>query len=266
MADIDKYVDDGYAPVEEFRRICDEMMGVKFILAERKISELLMTIAVSSKLREVVSRSVKDFDFRQTFSEAKIKAGERKTLLLPKVRTKQIALALHLLYAIDVKALPLQEFLEEYFYSPSGLNFSFSLFAHGVIAPLKANVEEELTALVTKTASEQPPAENTPPPVEHTPPPVSDVKLLPGDVVEDILERIADLCVIVHGESTFTQEEKKELYAEATAFREVVKTGVGENIRSSLSDFSDKIANCRLSQKLGEQVEELDETLKHFGA
>ena len=47
ISDINKYIDDGDKPVKEFAQICDDMANVKFIMAERRISELLMTVATS---------------------------------------------------------------------------------------------------------------------------------------------------------------------------------------------------------------------------
>ena len=44
MSEFDRFIREGDEPVDEFVRECEEMMTVKFILAERKISELLITI------------------------------------------------------------------------------------------------------------------------------------------------------------------------------------------------------------------------------
>ena len=112
MSEFDRFIREGDEPVDEFVRECEEMMTVKFILAERKISELLITIATSKKLSDVVAACSRGFDFYDALSASRIKAGKRWSLLPPVRMREQIAFAVNLLYAFDVRAIPLQEFLD----------------------------------------------------------------------------------------------------------------------------------------------------------
>ena len=82
-SELDKYIEDGYGPVERFLKACEEMPTVKFILAERKISELLITVATSSVLQSVVSSSSRGFDFRAALSRSRIRTGKRYSILPP---------------------------------------------------------------------------------------------------------------------------------------------------------------------------------------
>ncbi|MBQ7227127.1 MAG: hypothetical protein IJX05_01850 [Clostridia bacterium] len=256
MSDISKYIDYGDAPIVEFYRVCEEMPNVKFILAERKISELLMIIATSSKLQDVIARAVKGFNFRSALTNARIRTGRRQTLLMPTDARQQIAFAVNLLYAIDTKALPLQDFIEEFYWSQSGINFSFSLFAHSVVLPLRASVEAELAPKAPE------PIKQEPTPLEEEPI-LTPSAILPKDASEDVIERLADLCEIAHDESDITAEEKKGLYAKATAVRESIN-GDGIALRASMSELIEYVGAGRLAERLKERVEELDETLKHY--
>ncbi len=269
--ELDKYIEDGYGPVERFYKACEEMPTVKFILAERKISELLMTVATSSVLQSVVSAAARGFDFRTALSRSRIRTGKRYSILPPAPRRELIAYAMNLLYAIDVKAIPLQEFIEEYYWSPNGINFSFKLFAHGVILPLKASVEAELAErdalpelLDAPAAPSQPEAEESEP---KRPAPVITVTVTPAlseVAVADLIERIADVCDAADAEGC-PEEEKKALYAVSTALAESVKSCDAVRIRTDFDAFAEFVRGSSLAGRLSESTDNLNETLEHYG-
>ncbi len=140
MSEIEKYTVDGMEPVYELARKCDELKDVKFIMADAKLRELLICIATSVVLKKTVADAAKGFDMRKTFGESIIKAGKRYSLLLPMRKNDIIAYTVHLLRAFDVGTASLQDFLDEYFFSENGINFSFLLFVRTVILPFKEAV------------------------------------------------------------------------------------------------------------------------------
>lgn len=132
-----KCIIDGVAPIEKFCRGCEELTSAKIVTAERKIGELLKIIATSSLMQEIVKRSVVGFDFSSSLSTARIKTGEKFSLVTPISRSEFIAFGVNLLYAIDTKAIPLPEFLEYYYFSGNGATFAFQLFVQHIMFPLR---------------------------------------------------------------------------------------------------------------------------------
>lgn len=271
MSEFDKFIVGGDAPVEEFSRACEEMANVKFILAERKISELLMLIATSEKLSAVVARASAGFDFAETLKSSRIRTGKRWSLLPPVGRRELIAFAVNLLYAFDVRAVPLQEFLEEYYYSANGVNFSFSLFVHSLVLPLRDSVigeiaDEEAAASVEDLRPRPSPTPEPPSPaaVDYAPP-EEETAYLPEEAVTDIIDRVADVCDLAKASGELTDAEMKELYAVAGGLADGVKRREPELIRSLMTGFAAVIRAGRMADKLGEKASELDETLRHFG-
>ena len=267
MSEFDKFIVSGDEPVAEFSRACEEMANVKFILAERKISELLMIIATSEKLSAVVARAAAGFDFAETLKSSRIKTGKRHSLLPPVGRKELIAFAVNLLYAFDVRAVPLQEFLEEYFYSANGVNFSFSLFVHSIVLPLRDNlvgaIEDEAAAACVEDL--KPRSESAPVPDTSPEPAAEETAYLPEDAVIDIIDRLADICDLAKASGEMTDAEMKDLYAVAGGLADAVKRREPTLVRSLMTGFAAVIRAGRMADKLGEKASELDETLLHYG-
>lgn len=259
MSEFDRFIREGDEPVDEFVRECEEMMTVKFILAERKISELLITIATSKKLSDVVAACSRGFDFYDALSASRIKAGKRWSLLPPVRMREQIAFAVNLLYAFDVRAIPLQEFLEEFYHSANGINFSTQLFARGVIAPLKDNVLAYLAGGGEEQAPPKPTARSFSEAGER------EDAALPDEAVRDITERLADICDIAEADGLMTDPELKELYSVAGGMAESVKRRDAQLIRTSMTGLTAVIRGGCMAERLSEKTAELDETLRHFG-
>lgn len=271
MSEFDKFIVAGDAPVEEFSRACEEMAGVKFILAERKISELLMLIATSEKLSSVVASASAGFDFGECLKNSRIRTGKRYSLLPPVARKELIAFAVNLLYVFDVRALPLQQFIEEYYYSANGINFSFSLFVHSIIIPLRDSIvgviEDEAAAASVEDLPPRAEQATTAPTPEPEPTQVveDDSVYLPAEAVDDIIDRLADICDLAKAEGELTDAEMKDLYSVAGGLADGVKRREGRMIRTLMTGFSAVIRAGRMADRLGEKAAELDETLRHFG-
>ena len=260
ISDINKYIDDGDKPVKEFAQICDDMANVKFIMAERRISELLMTVATSSKLQRVVADAAKGFDFRAALAGARIKTGRRFTLLPPVGRRDLIAFAINLLYAFDIRAVALQDFLDEYYWSSNGVNFSFSLLAHSLVLPLKNAVLEELNGAADTAPTSEPVKAAEPVPEPKPAAPKAD---LPDEAAADIIERIADICDAAAAENP-SPGEKRDLYTVATGLVDSVKKRDAALIRTMMAGFSGVIRAGDFPETLLEKCAELDETLTHY--
>lgn len=266
MSEFDNFIVAGDGPVEEFARACEETANVKFILAERKISELLMLIATSEKLSDVVARASSGFDFAATLKSSRIRTGKHQSLLPPVGRKELIAFAVNLLYAFDVRAVLLQDFLEEYFYSANGINFSFSLFAHSIILPLRDSIVDELAEEeAARSVEDLPPHRETndAPAAEGTD--ETESVCLPEDAATDFIDRIADICDIAKASGELTDAELKDLYDVAGGVAGAVQQSNAQLIRALMTGFGAVVRAGRMADELGEKVLELDETLTHFG-
>ena len=256
MTDFEKYVDDSDECVYAFRRACEDMSDVKFITAERKISELLMLIATSSKLQAIVANASRGFDFKEAFVKARVKAGKRFSLLPPVKPRELIAFAVNLLFAFDTRAVDLQDFLEEYYYSGNGIGFAFTAFSRNVIVPLGDAVVGELRAF-SENARVNTPASSEP---------VYEVEpYIPEEAVTDIVNRIADICDIAEQSAELTQEEREEIYSISGGLADSVRKQDIRMVRTLTVGLRGVIRSCGMADYLGEKADELEETLRHFG-
>ncbi len=255
MTEFDRYVDGGDDAVYDFCDACRALSDVKFIMAERSVSELLVMIATSSKLQAIVANACRGFDFPAAFAKARVRSGGRYTLLPPSAPRDLIAFAVNLLYAFDTHSVPLGEFLDEYYYSGNGVSFAFAAFAKNIVTPLADCVEKELRAF-SSAAREERAAE---------PETVSEVEpLLPDEAVADIVNRIADLCDIAE-QSGATKRELEDLYGVAGSLADCVNKRDVRMVRPLMTGLRGVVSASRQAAALGEKVDELDETFRHFG-
>lgn len=256
MTEFEKYVVDGDEPVYEFCKACEETADVKFIAAERRISELLVMIATSSRLQAIVANAARGFDFKEAFAKARVKAGKRFSLLPPVKPRELIAFAVSLLFAFDTRAADLQEFLEEYYYSGNGIGFAFTAFARNVIAPLGEAVLGELRAFSESARSASSAAGE----------PIYEVEpYIPEEAVADITDRVADICDIAEKSDSLTAEERENIYSIAGGLSDSVRKQDIRMVRTLIVGLRGVIKSCGMSEYLGEKADELEETLRHFG-
>lgn len=116
----------------EFISACDALRNCKFVIAETKISALLKAIADNKQLYSMFGAALYGFDYQTVFSECISDNG----FSLPTEPKKAIALVFRLLLDIDEERIPLQNFLEAYFYSVS-VNESYARFCLEVIVPFE---------------------------------------------------------------------------------------------------------------------------------
>lgn len=122
--------------LSSFLLACDEVISAKFILAEKKISALLQTIACEPLLIDFFKTALIGYNRTAEFARAKSKVGGRSKLSLPVNRTKIIAFAFCLLLELDTGKRDIKEFLDEYFYSPNPKE-QYDAFVKTIVVPFK---------------------------------------------------------------------------------------------------------------------------------
>ena len=253
--EFEEYIDDSDEAVYEFCDACRELPDTKFIMAERRISELLMMIATSGKLQAIVAGSCAGFDFPAAFAKSRVRAGKRYSLLPPTRSRDLIAFAVNLLYAFDTHSVNLQEFLDEYYYSGNGVSFAFASFAHNIVVPLADCVLTELRAFSESAHEHIPVREET---VTEVEPPI------PDEAVSDLTERIADICDMAE-KTGASARDLDELYSVAGALGESINKRDVRLARTLLVGLRGVVVSKSLTAAIGGKVDELDETLRHVG-
>lgn len=124
--------------IKNFFDACNEMIQGRFILSDIKISKILKAIANSQVLYNLFAHVLSDFKFKEEFENAKtttkINGGY---FCLPEDEEKIIALVFCMLLEVDNQKMNLQNFVNDFFYSPEGYNISYSNFALSVLVPFK---------------------------------------------------------------------------------------------------------------------------------
>ena len=125
--------DDG---LSAFLSACDDMMSSKFLLAERKISAILATIAEHERLLSLFQQALKGYNRQVEWKKSVVTVGGRNKLVLPQTQTKLMAYAFCLLMELDTGKRSLRDTLDEFFFHTNP-NEEFVLFCKTVIAPFK---------------------------------------------------------------------------------------------------------------------------------
>ena len=131
--------------IKTFFDACNEMIQGRFILSDIKISKILKAIANSEILYNLFADVLSDFKFKEEFEKAKTSSKVNGGyFLVPEQEEKIIALVFCILLEVDNQKMNLQNFVNDYFYSPEGYNISYSNFALSVLVPFKNAVLELL--------------------------------------------------------------------------------------------------------------------------
>ena len=122
--------------VASFKSAADELIGSKFILAEKRISELLKTIAENPGLLALFKTALQGYNYSVEFNKSRTASKGKVMLVLPKNQARKIAYIFCLLMEFDTKKRNLKQFLDEYYYMPQP-NASFTAWAKDMITVFK---------------------------------------------------------------------------------------------------------------------------------
>ena len=133
-----KYPESENIKIKNFFDACNEMIQGRFILSDIKISKILKAIANSEVLYNLFAEVLSDFKFKEEFENAKtpnkVNGGY---FAVPEQDEKIVALVFCILLEVDNQKMNLQNFVNDYFYSPEGYNISYSNFSLSVLVPFK---------------------------------------------------------------------------------------------------------------------------------
>lgn len=126
--------------LQRFFTACDDLMNSKHILADKKIEEVMRSIAVCDELTGLFSAVTKGFDYqaaKRVYLRLPDKTRTRAEVYLPTDETELLAFVFCLLAEIDSGASRLNDFLLRYFYVDGSHTASYALFLERVIRPFR---------------------------------------------------------------------------------------------------------------------------------
>ena len=126
--------------IASFKAAADELIGSKYILAEKRISDLLKTIAENAGLLNLFKTALQGYNYSVEFNKSRVASKGKVRLVLPKNQARKIAYVFCLLMEFDTKKRSLKQFLDEYYCMPQP-NASLALWTKDMITVFKEVTE-----------------------------------------------------------------------------------------------------------------------------
>ncbi len=143
---------DNYGLVNEFGGLLSEMSKTRYILAEKKINNILKVVAYSTVLYEFFGKALKGFDYEREVRSCRTTDNR---LVMPSDKKKLVALVFCLLNDIDTKNIYLNDFLRQFYRGEKDINIAYKIFCHEVIEPFLSACEELLQTGIDSYVSEE---------------------------------------------------------------------------------------------------------------
>lgn len=146
-------MDDSKECINEFNAACEEMIKSKYIVADKKITRILQSIAKSRILYTIIENSMVDFSFAEQLKESRqVDSYGRGLFILPRKRRNFIALVFCLLFSFDTRQTDLRTFIDSFYYSEISVNNEFYDFCDAVMTPFYNYINEEFNDMCGQNA------------------------------------------------------------------------------------------------------------------
>ena len=132
--------------LNDFLNACDNMAKSKFIFADKKISEILKTIATTKSVYNTIAESMINFNFTSSYKVATANPGDFN---LPD-EERFIAFVFCMLKAIDDGKININELLVKHFPCDDDKHSSYKLFCDKIVLPFKNQIYDKLMGKQTK--------------------------------------------------------------------------------------------------------------------
>ncbi len=138
--------------IDGFIASINDMLASKYILIDRKISNILLSIADTHEVYNLIAECMINFDFKSEWK----KATSTNVMKLPSGNEKRISFIFCLLNNIDDRNLDATEVLEKYFSYDSTVS-PYDLFCKNIIVEFKnlVLVKLNLQSVIEVSAAEQ---------------------------------------------------------------------------------------------------------------
>lgn len=118
---------------------CDNMVASKFILVNKRIGDLLKSIAITKPVYNAIAEDMINFNFASAWKVATANSGA-----LAVNHDRFIAFVFCMLKAIDESQININELLVKYFPSDEDKRSSYALFCEKMIVPFKNIIMSKL--------------------------------------------------------------------------------------------------------------------------
>lgn len=136
--------------IDEFLIAVNNLLSSKYILVDRKISDVLLSIADTAPVYNLIAECMVNFDFRYEWEMA-TKGGFIK---FPETNAKKISFIFCLLNNIDDGNLDITKLLERFFSKDQSIS-PYDMFCRDVIVQFRDLVMQELGVEFVSTNDEQ---------------------------------------------------------------------------------------------------------------
>lgn len=128
--------------IEYFVALCDDLISCKFLVAESKIKKLLVALAETQPIYELVSDCMEMFNRDREMNKSFVTDGKgRFWCVMPTEEYKIIALVFCTLADIDQHKIDFTDFIKRFFDDEEGVN-CYTSFARRMILPFRELIAE----------------------------------------------------------------------------------------------------------------------------
>ncbi len=213
----------------------DNAIDSSILLAEKRISEILKSIASSATLLSQFRTALKGYDKDEEFRISKVKVGGRGKLNLPQTQVKLMTYVFCLLMDIDSGKISLRELLDEFFYHTNHSE-QYALFTRAVLVPFR-DVTEYIFYNGIDAYEES-----------------EGVDATLRDSVKRILQEINS---IVSENSTITVKTKQDLFILAKGLESALTPNRIDLVKPLLIGFKNTVVSYPIREKLAPYIDKL---------
>ena len=142
------------ADIQYFIDACDAMSNSKFILVDKRIGDLLKSIATTKPVYNAIAESMINFNWEAAWKVATNKVGD---LVVPDDSNKLIAFVFCLLKNIDANKVNINEVLVKYCSNDEDKRSSYVVFCEKTIVKFKQHMIDKLCGAKPKEEAPQVP-------------------------------------------------------------------------------------------------------------
>ena len=219
--------------IDNFLFSISNMLKSKYILIDRRISDILLSIADTREVYNLIAECMVNFDFKNEWK----KATTTNVMKLPASEEKRISFIFCLLNNLDDKNLDATNVLEKYFSYDSTVS-PYELFCRQVIAEFSRLVSKKLGVAGLETAFEE--TSEVSEFIEETETPVDEFLAL-SKLLDDFCEYVVAQKKIKH---CFL--EKNDLIAIISTFKQVVENRQVDYFYSYMVTINSAIGKSKL--------------------
>ena len=140
--------------IQPFLDTCDAMIRSKFILVDKRIGDLLKSIATTKPVYNAIAECMINFNWDASWKIATNKTGD---LVVPEESNKLIAFVFCLLKNIDANKVNINEVLVKYCSNDEDKRSSYVVFCEKTIVKFKQYIQDKLCGPKTKVQVEEQP-------------------------------------------------------------------------------------------------------------